>query len=74
MKPNNTEEKASFTFNPLITYVDEVGEPKTCNPRKLTITIQPTQKKGKMQTNVSEGTPEKNDAEIDILKKFGLNR
>ena len=35
----------TFTFNPRVSYMDELGETKTCEPNPVTLTVQPAQPK-----------------------------
>jgi tetratricopeptide (TPR) repeat protein len=63
-----TTENTSFTLNPKITYVNNLGETKICNPKPLMVTVR-SQPESKPHESLAEET-----SEIDILKKFGLSR
>ncbi len=70
-------EKESFTLNPLITYIDDLGVTKTSNPRALVITVKSSEPNSKTPMNGLSREPSKNresDDEIDLLKRFGLSR
>ena len=72
-------EQGTFTLQPQVSYVDDLGQTKTCNIKTVNIMIQSTQQKikeraGSSPQELSQGAKTDSDAEIDILKKFGLSR
>jgi tetratricopeptide (TPR) repeat protein len=78
LKATKPTEGDGFKLNPQITYIGDFGGTKTCNPRPLTISVHPAQAKSHAQASSSASDPSKamepeSDAEIDILKKFGLS-
>jgi len=63
-------ETGTFNLSPKIKFIDDLGQQKTCTPKPITVTAQPATK------NVPSESHEipQSDAEIELLKKFGLSR
>ncbi|MCW4029189.1 MAG: DUF2791 family P-loop domain-containing protein [Candidatus Bathyarchaeota archaeon] len=62
-----------ITLKPQVTYQDELGQLKTCSPRPITLTLQEPSKVSQIIRPDSDVSGE-GEAEIDILKRFGLPR
>ena len=58
----------TFTFNPRVSYMDELGETKTCKPNPITITVQPAQPK----YEVLPGRVPTGSEELDALLFGGI--
>jgi KaiC/GvpD/RAD55 family RecA-like ATPase len=58
----------TFTLNPQVTYVDELGETKTCKPNPITITVQPA----KPKYEVLPGRISTGSEELDALLFGGI--
>jgi tetratricopeptide (TPR) repeat protein/KaiC/GvpD/RAD55 family RecA-like ATPase len=58
----------TLTLNPQVTYIDELGETKTCKPNPITITVQPAQPK----YEVLPGRVPTGSEEIDALLFGGI--
>ena len=58
----------AFTFNPQVSYIDELGETKTCKPNPITITVQPAQPK----YEVLPGRVSTGSEELDALLFGGI--
>jgi len=67
-------------LNPQITFVNDLGETKTCNayrPLELSIRSLSSKNKGQLSDQASEhskGSESAGEDEIEILKRFGLTR
>ena len=48
----------AFNLNPQVTYLDNLGQTKTCNPSPITVTVKPPAKKLRVAGRISSGTPE----------------
>jgi tetratricopeptide (TPR) repeat protein len=69
IKPPKTAEEDSFRLSPKISYIDDLGQTKTCSPNPVTVTVQ---RLIKNNARAQEAVPAETSDEIDILKKFGL--
>jgi len=61
-------EADTFSLNPQVTYMDELGEVKTCKPNSKTITVQPAEPK----FNVLPGRASTGYAALDALLYGGI--
>jgi KaiC/GvpD/RAD55 family RecA-like ATPase/tetratricopeptide (TPR) repeat protein len=58
----------AFTLNPKVSYIDELGETKTCKPTPITITVQPA----KPKYEILPGRITTGYAELDALLLGGI--
>jgi tetratricopeptide (TPR) repeat protein/KaiC/GvpD/RAD55 family RecA-like ATPase len=57
----------AFNLNPQVTYLDNLGQTKTCNPNPITVTVKPPAKKLRTAGKISSGT-----ADFDRLLLGGI--
>ncbi len=71
-----TSQVGVFTLQPQIRYIDDLGESKTCNAKPVMITVEAATpgKNSIPPCDISKDLQSEGDAEIDILKRFGLSR
>ena len=80
LKAPKVLEDCALILNPQITFVNDLGETKTCNayrPLELSIRSLSSKNKGQPSNQASEhskGSVSAGEDEIEILKRFGLTR
>jgi hypothetical protein len=55
LKATKPTEGSSFKLNPQITYVDDLGETRICNPRPLVVSVQPAPPESKVLAGGTSG-------------------
>jgi len=63
-------ETGTYNLNPKISFIDDLGQQKTCTLKPITVTVQPATKNAPVESPQIQ----QSDAEIELLKKFGLTR